>query len=110
MTKGEVVRKGSVEPVEMLPGIHRRTLITTDEMMLVEFTLEKGAEVPMHHHPNEQMGYVISGEIEMTINGTARVCKPGDSYAIPGEVEHMARIVTDCVVLDIFSPPREDYR
>lgn len=101
---------GSVEQVEMLEGIFRRTLGTTESNMLVEITLNKDAVVPMHSHPNEQVGIVVSGEIEMTVGGEVRVCVPGESYAIPGDVEHTARAVSDCVVIDCFSPPREDYR
>jgi quercetin dioxygenase-like cupin family protein len=104
------IPSGAVEPVEMLPGVHRRTLATTDDMMLVEITLDKGAVVPLHHHANHQVGYVISGEIELTIGGVTRNCQPGDSYAMPGDVEHRALAVTECVVVDIFAPPREDYR
>jgi quercetin dioxygenase-like cupin family protein len=104
------ISSGMVDPVEMLPGVHRRTMVTTDDMMLVEITLDKGAVVPMHRHANHQVGYVISGEIELTIDGVVRVCKPGDSYAMPGNVDHCALAVTDCLVIDIFAPPREDYR
>jgi quercetin dioxygenase-like cupin family protein len=57
----------------------------------------------MHSHPNEQVGYVISGELEMTIDGVVRVCAPGDCYHIPGDVEHMGRAVSDCVVIDCFT-------
>ena len=110
MAQGQFIPAGSVEPVEMLDGIYRRTLGTTDQCMLIEVTLDEGAVVPMHSHPNEQVGYVVRGQIEMTIDGAVRVCGPGDSYAIPGGVEHMGRAASDCVVIDCFTPPREDYR
>ena len=110
MAQGEYIPSGSVQPVEMLDGVYRRTLGITDKNMLVEITFDKDAIVPMHNHPNEQVGYVVRGEIEMTIDGVVRVCQRGDSYAIPGSVEHMGRAVSDCVVIDCFTPPREDYR
>jgi quercetin dioxygenase-like cupin family protein len=110
MAQGEYLPAGTVEPVEMLEGIFRRTLGTTTQCMLVEVSLDQDALVPLHSHDNEQVGYVLRGEIEMTIDGVVRVCGPGDSYAIPGGVEHMGRAVSDCVVIDCFTPPREDYR
>ena len=110
MVNDKYLSSGKVEPVEMLPGVNRRTLVTTDEMMLVEFTIDKGAIVPLHRHPHHQVGYVISGELEMTIDNDVRVCRPGDTYAITGNDDHCALAITDCVVVDVFSPPREDYR
>jgi quercetin dioxygenase-like cupin family protein len=101
--------KAEVEPLEQLPGIHRRTMGMTDKGMLCEFFLERGYEVPTHTHPQDQVGYVISGELEMTIDGEVRICRAGDSYAIPGDVVHGARILADTLAIDVFSPPREDY-
>ena len=110
MGNDKYISSDMVEPVEMLPGVKRRTLATTDEMMLVEFTIDKDAVVPLHRHPHHQVGYVISGELEMTIDNDVKVCKPGHTYAIAGNDDHSALAITDCVVVDIFSPPREDYR
>jgi quercetin dioxygenase-like cupin family protein len=83
---------------------------TTDEAMLCEFFLERGAEVPLHSHMNDQVGYVIYGQLEMTIGDETRICNPGDSYAIPGGVMHRAVAVIDTLAIDVFSPPRNDYR
>ena len=110
MDQGAHIPGRLVEPVEMLDGVYRRTLGTTDTVMLVEITLSQDAVVPMHSHPNEQVGYVVRGEIELTIGEAVYLCQPGDSYAIPGGVEHMGRAISECVVVDCFSPPREDYR
>lgn len=96
--------------IEMLPGIHRRTMATTDEAMLCEFYLERDAVVPPHQHMNDQVGYVVSGKIEITIGDEFRTCGQGDSYAIPGGVIHSAHAVMDSIVIDVFSPPRDDYR
>lgn len=104
------LRVTQVEPVEMMSGVWRRTLATGERMMIAHVTLEKGAGVPMHQHPHEQVGYVLEGRIRMTIGSDVHQFESGDSYFIPGDVEHDATAVTDCVVLDIFSPPREEYR
>ncbi len=99
-----------IEPVEMLPGLDRRTLGCGERLMIAEFRAGAGVEVPMHRHPHEQVGYVVSGEVELTIGDETECCRPGDSYTIPGGVAHGARFVSECVIIDGFSPPREDYR
>ena len=98
------------DPVQMLEGIIRRTLGTTDEAMLCEFRLDAGAIVPEHSHMNDQIGYIISGQLEITVAGEKRVLGAGESYAIPGGVMHMAVALVDTVAIDVFSPPRKDYR
>ncbi len=65
-----------------------------------------------HSHPHEQMGYVITGELELTIGGDTRRCGAGYSYTIPGDVAHGFRVISDqpAEILDIFSPPKEENR
>ena len=110
MSDGYFITAKDAGQVEMLPGVHRRTMGTTDEEMLCEFFLEKDSLVPPHSHKNDQVGYVVSGQVEMTIGDQVRIIQPGDSYAIPGGITHSARAVVDSVVIDAFSPPRDDYR
>jgi quercetin dioxygenase-like cupin family protein len=96
--------------VEMLPGVYRRTMGTTDEAMLCEFFLKREAIVPPHSHLNDQVGYVVFGRVEFRIGEERRICLPGDSYAIPGGITHSARALVDSLLIDVFSPPRDDYR
>ncbi|MBI1800254.1 MAG: cupin domain-containing protein, partial [Chloroflexi bacterium] len=91
-------------------GGFRRTLGDGEKMMIIEWTFEPGALVRMHQHPHEQCGYVISGEMLFTIEGSERRVPAGMGYSIPGGVPHSARCEQACVLVDIFSPPREDYR
>jgi quercetin dioxygenase-like cupin family protein len=83
---------------------------TTDEAMLCEFFIERDAAIPEHSHHNDQVGYVVFGKLEITIGGETRVCIRGDSYAVPGGVLHSARALQDTLSIDIFSPPRRDYK
>jgi unsaturated pyranuronate lyase len=110
MPDGYFVMRDDVEQVEMLDGIHRRTMATTDEAMLCQFFLEANSLVPRHNHMNDQVGYVVSGQIEMTVGKEVRILNPGNTYAIPGGVYHSAKAILDSIVIDVFSPPREDYR
>jgi quercetin dioxygenase-like cupin family protein len=110
MTDGYFVTAQDSDQVEMAEGIYRRTMATTDEAMVCQFFLERGAEVQPHSHTNDQVGYVVFGKIELTIGGQTRILNPGDSYAIPGGITHSARVLVDTLAVDVFSPPRNDYR
>lgn len=95
---------------EIRPGVHGRVLGTTGQIMLVEFYIERGSEVPTHSHPHEQVGYLVSGRMEFTIADDTRIVESGGSYAIPGNVPHRALALTNVIVIEAFSPPREDFR
>jgi quercetin dioxygenase-like cupin family protein len=95
---------------EMAPGVSLRTMWGEKIMMsLVE--IAPNAVVPTHSHPHEQAGMVIQGEFEFTIGGETKLLKQGDAYVIPGGVEHgVVGSQGWSLALDIFSPPREDYK
>ena len=95
---------------EVAPGVVLRTMWGEKVMMsLVE--VAPGAVMPLHSHPHEQTGIMMQGEFEMTIGGETRVLSTGDAYVIPGGIEHGVRGLDGwSLALDIFSPPREDYK
>jgi quercetin dioxygenase-like cupin family protein len=97
------------EAKEIAPGVHIRTF-WGDNMLLSVVDLDAHSIVPLHSHPHEQCGTVISGEMQLTIGQETRLLKPGDSYIIPGGVEHMATVQEPARVLDVFSPVREEYQ
>jgi quercetin dioxygenase-like cupin family protein len=105
----KVVRVSEVTPVEMVPGVYRRTMSYSGRLMITHFTLLEGAVVPPHHHPHDQISFVIEGEVEFTVDGQVQVLRTGESLLLPGNVEHGARAVRRTIVLDTFAPPREDY-
>jgi quercetin dioxygenase-like cupin family protein len=92
-----------------IKGITYKTLTFGERTSLSEFSLEKGSVIPKHSHPHEQTGYVISGRMIFTIADERYEAEPGDSWNIPGNVEHDVEVLEDTVVLEVFSPPREDY-
>ncbi len=96
--------------IDAMDGIRRKTLAYGEKTMMTEFRLEKGKTLPMHNHPQEQTGYLVSGHIILTIDGTPHNMRPGDSWCIPGNVEHGATIIEDSVAIEVFSPVREDYK
>jgi quercetin dioxygenase-like cupin family protein len=93
----------------VLDGIRLKTLVYGDKTLLAEFLLGKGAQIPVHSHPHEQTGYLISGRIRLSIEEDTFEVGPGDSWCIPGNVEHRAEFVEDSVAVEVFSPVREDY-
>ena len=107
---GYFVTPADVGQIEMDNGARRRTMATTDEAMLCEFLIERGTEIAPHSHRNDQVGYLVFGRLKITVGGETRVLQPGDSYAIPGGVEHSATALVDSLAIDVFSPPRVDYR
>lgn len=105
-----IIRWQDAQPVEMLPGITRRRLGESADAQIIEVRANAGSVIPLHSHPNQQDGYLVSGEIEFTIDGETTLCRAGDSWALPGDVPHSAIFLTDAIVIECFSPPRADYR
>jgi quercetin dioxygenase-like cupin family protein len=93
----------------ILDGIQIKTLVYGEKSLLSEFRLGKGSRLPAHAHPQEQTGYLISGHIRLFIGGDVFEVEPGDSWCVPGNVEHRAEILVDSVAIEVFSPVREDY-
>jgi quercetin dioxygenase-like cupin family protein len=96
---------------DIFPGVS----ITTawgDRLMMSFVQFDRAdAVVPVHSHPHEQMGMGLEGEFELIIDGEAKIIRAGDSYCIPSNVPHSARSVSGPArALDIFNPPREDYK
>ena len=98
-----------IEPREIVKGYKARFLHTST-MTIAFWEVEANAELPMHHHIHEQVSQILEGEFEMTIDGITKVHKPGSVLVIPSNIEHSGKAITDCKILDIFNPVREDYK
>ena len=98
-----------IEPISPVPGCRMRTPFGQN-LMLSYLEMDEGAEVPLHSHPHEQGGMLLRGRVELTIGDETRVCEAGSMFMIPPHVPHRAVAVGGpAVVLDVFSPVREDY-
>ncbi len=95
--------------VSMMEGIRRKTLVHGESTVLCKFQLDKNTTLPLHSHPHEQTGFLLSGKLLFTIDGDEREVSAGDSWCIRPDVEHGAQVVEDTVVIEVFSPVREDY-
>ncbi len=102
--------KGSKEGYSTpLEGIEQKTLVYGEKTLMSEFRLKKGSAVPLHSHPHEQAGYLVSGQVTFTVDSEQTICNPGDSWCIAGDKEHGAEALQDSVLVEVFSPVREDY-
>ncbi|MDA1061835.1 MAG: cupin domain-containing protein [Chloroflexi bacterium] len=98
-----------LRPVDQFPGVVRRTLVSGDNLTLVEIRIAPGAEVPEHVHPHEQAGHVASGRVHFQIGDLDRELGPGDSYLIPGDLPHHVRALDAATLIEVFSPVREEF-
>ena len=94
---------------DALQGIRLKTLVYGEKTLMSEFRLDKGKMLPLHRHPHEQTGYVVSGRITLIIEDAKFEAGPGDSWCIQGDAEHGAEILEDSVIVEVFSPVREEY-
>ncbi|MCI0441439.1 MAG: cupin domain-containing protein [Chloroflexi bacterium] len=95
---------------ELVPGVTIRP-IWGEKIMMSMVEIAPNAVVPNHTHPHEQAGVVLQGEFDFTIGGVTKRLKQGDAYVIPGGVEHYLKNWDGwSLALDIFGPPREEYK
>ncbi len=106
----EIAKLRSRAALDLAPGVRAFPLFGHNAMLnLVDF--EPGGVVGLHEHPHEQLGIVLAGEITMTFDGDEHRLVVDDAYAIPGGTVHGGVAGPDgCTVLDVFQPPRDDYR
>ena len=97
------------EPREVIPGFVGRFL-HSDKMTFALWEIAAGARLPEHAHIHEQVVHLYEGELEMTVDGQTRRLSSGDVFAIPANIRHSGHAITDCRVMDVFCPVREDYR
>ena len=96
-------------PAEALDDKVTRRMIVGEKEMLVHWTFRKGCLAARHQHPHEQVVMMLTGRLRLTVGDEETVMGPGDLVLIPPEVPHEAEALEDTEVIDIFSPPREDF-
>jgi quercetin dioxygenase-like cupin family protein len=90
-------------------GVEFRPLANGERTSLGEFRSSRGSVIPEHCHPHEQTGYLVSGALVFTIAGERFEARPGDAWNIRGGLPHGVDVLDDSVVIEVFSPPREDH-
>ena len=96
-------------PQSVGDGVTRRILAYTDSLMCVENRFEKGSVGALHSHPHTQITYVVRGAFSFTIGGETRVVRAGDTLLKEDGVVHGCTCLEEGILLDIFTPMREDF-
>jgi len=91
------------------PGLTRKIMAYNEKLFLAEHQMVKGWVGTIHSHPHEQIVYVVRGHLKVKCQGKTFDVRTGDSFVVRGGVEHGASAVEDSVVIDVFTPCREDY-
>jgi quercetin dioxygenase-like cupin family protein len=90
-------------------GLSRQVLAYSEQLMLVRHLMERDWTGARHSHPHEQLVYIIRGHLRFSSGDNIFDVRAGDSFVVPGGVEHQASALEESEVLDVFSPFREDY-
>ena len=101
-------RWSDITAEQINPTISRR-YVTGNHVTIARFELKQGGVVPLHAHPNEQVSFVVSGTLKFLIDGKEIVVAGGEVLQIPGGVPHEIEVVEDALVIDVFSPVRQDW-
>ena len=92
-----------------MPGFHGR-MVHSDNMTFVHWDIKAGSALPEHSHMHEQVVNVITGNFLLEIDGESETLGPQEVACIPSNAKHSGRAITDCYIIDVFYPVREDYR
>jgi quercetin dioxygenase-like cupin family protein len=96
-------------PAEQINGDINRRYITGDRVTVARFELRRGGVVPVHAHENEQISMVMSGALKFKAGGRETVVRGGEVIQLPGGLPHEVEVLEDSVVIDVFSPVRQDW-
>jgi quercetin dioxygenase-like cupin family protein len=104
-----LVKRWQDEPVEELTPLLGRQLLHTETMTVGRIILAAGAGVGTHHHVHEQVATVLEGRLRFVVGGDEQIVAAGESVFIPSDVPHAVEALEDSIVLDVFSPVRDDW-
>ncbi|MHC4943287.1 MAG: cupin domain-containing protein [Planctomycetota bacterium] len=104
-----LIHLNDIEEKELVPGYHVR-FVHTDNMTVAYWNIDAGAALPVHNHVHEQVVNIIEGTFQLTVDGEALMIEPGAVVTIAPDVPHSGKAITNCRIIDVFHPVREDYR
>jgi quercetin dioxygenase-like cupin family protein len=95
--------------IDIAPGIRRRTITHGASMYQMIAKLDAGSRMPEHKHPQEQIVHILEGHTRLIVSGVPHEMRGGESFYLASNVPHGIETIEDSMVLDTFSPPRDDY-
>ncbi|MCB0395410.1 MAG: cupin domain-containing protein [Flavobacteriales bacterium] len=106
--KSPFISLNEIPEKETIPG-YRVRLVHTKNLTMAYYDVKAGSPFPEHSHPNEQVTNVVRGKFELVVEGESRILTVGDVAVIPSGARHYGKAITDCRIIDVFHPVREDY-
>ena len=97
-----------IEEKEIIPG-YKVKFVHSKNMTFAYWNIKKDAKLPEHQHKHEQVATLIKGKFELKVKNKTKVLEHGDVAVIPSNVKHSGKAITDCMIIDVFYPIREDY-
>lgn len=94
---------------EVVKGYVGRSM-HTGTLTLMYWSVTAHSEIPIHTHEHQQVAHVLKGKFQLIVDGESRILEPGIIALIPSNVPHGGKAITDCELLDVFQPEREDYK
>ena len=98
-----------IKEKEIFPGLQGK-FVHGDKISWVFWDVKKGSVVEKHNHIHEQIMHVVEGEFEFTLDRKTKKYSNGDVVVIPSNIPHSGKALTNCKLMDVFSPVREEYR
>ncbi|HLP39047.1 cupin domain-containing protein [Lacibacter sp.] len=99
----------SIPSKEMFPGYNGK-FVHTGTSTIAFWDIIANSPIPEHSHFHEQIMHVIEGEFELTVDGKTELLTAGAVVTIPGNIKHGGKAITNCKVIDVFMPEREEYK
>lgn len=109
MTVKNLFRGTECARTQVADGLSRKVGAFNDNLMIVEVHFDAGTVAPLHHHIHEQITYVISGKFEFTVGDETYIVAAGDSLYKQPNIVHGAVCLEAGMLLDVFTPHREDF-
>jgi quercetin dioxygenase-like cupin family protein len=103
------IQRWDDEPIEELTPLIGRQVVHTETMTIARIHLKEGVAVPAHAHPHEQFATVLDGRLRFVVGDVEHEVGRGESMFVPGGVPHEVEALEDSLVLDVFSPVRDDW-
>ncbi len=98
-----------IEEKILFEGYHGK-IMHGEKITVAHIRIKANSPLPEHAHPHEQVVNLIEGEFHLTVDGVEYRMLGGESFVIPSNVPHSAKSVTDCYIVDVFTPTRDDWK